>query len=127
MGEYLMPTRDLTEETFNSTVTDNDIMFIEFWASCCGLCRMFALVYENVSEVNSDIVFAKVNTEDHPALAGDFQISSIPTVMAIREGVVLYAEPGALSKKALEDLILAVRHIDMDEVRQSLASEEAGE
>lgn len=121
-----MSTIALTEETFNSTVTDNDIVLIDFWASWCGPCRTFAPVYENVSEDNSDIVFAKVDTEDQPALAGAFQISSIPTLMAIREGVVLYSQAGALPEQALTQLVQAVRDVNMDEVRATIAAEQAG-
>ena len=120
-----MSTIALTEETFNSTVTDNDIVLIDFWASWCGPCRTFAPVYENVSEANSDIVFAKVDTEDQPALAGAFQISSIPTLMAIREGVVLYSQAGALPEQALTQLVQAVRDVNMDEVRATIAAEQA--
>jgi thioredoxin 1 len=120
-----MSTIALTEETFNSTVTDNDIVLIDFWASWCGPCRTFAPVYENVSEDNSDIVFAKVDTEDQPALAGAFQISSIPTLMAIREGVVLYSQAGALPEQALTQLVQAVRDVNMDEVRATIAAEQA--
>jgi thioredoxin 1 len=120
-----MSTIALTEDTFNSTVTDNDIVLIDFWASWCGPCRTFAPVYENVSEDNSDIVFAKVDTEDQPALAGAFQISSIPTLMAIREGVVLYSQAGALPEQALTQLVQAVRDVNMDEVRATIAAEQA--
>jgi len=120
-----MSTIALTEETFNTTVTDNDIVLIDFWASWCGPCRTFAPVYENVSEDNSDIVFAKVDTEDQPALAGAFQISSIPTLMAIREGVVLYSQAGALPEQALTQLVQAVRDVNMDEVRATIAAEQA--
>lgn len=122
-----MATVDLTADTFRETVEDNGTVFVDFWAAWCGPCRMFAPVYEEASEANPDIVFAKVDTEDQRQLASDFKISSIPTLMAIRDGVVLYSQPGALPKANLEELITAVRNVDMDKVRADLAQQTAGE
>ena len=118
-----MATVELTADTFRSTIEDNATVFVDFWAEWCGPCRMFAPVYEEVSEANPDIVFAKVDTEDQRQLAADVQIRSIPTLMAIRDGVVLYSQPGALPKGNLEELVSAVRNVDMDKVRADLAAE----
>ena len=122
-----MSTIALTEETFSATVSGHDIVLVDFWASWCGPCRGFAPVYESVSEANPDIVFAKVDTEDQPGLAGAFRISSIPTLMAIREGVVLYSQAGALPEQALAQLVQAVRDVDMDEVRATIAAEQSAQ
>jgi thioredoxin 1 len=119
-----MATQELTEQTFADTVGSNEIVLIDFWASWCGPCRTFAPVYENVSQDNPDIVFAKVDTEAEEGLAGYFQISSIPTLMAIRDGVVLYSQAGALPQSALENLVQAVRDVDMEDVRKQLAKNE---
>lgn len=116
-----MATLELTEQTFADTVSGNDIVLVDFWASWCGPCRTFAPVYENVSQDNPDIVFAKVDTEAEQGLAGYFQISSIPTLMAIRDGVVLYSQAGALPQPALENLVQAIRDVDMDDVRAKIA------
>ena len=120
-----MTTIALTEETFAPTVQGSPIVLVDFWAAWCGPCRQFAPVFEKVSDAHADIVFAKVDTEAEPGLAQVFQISSIPTLMAIRDGVVLYSQAGALPEQALEQLIQAVRDADMDEVRASIAEEKA--
>ncbi|MHC8496539.1 MAG: thioredoxin [Actinomycetes bacterium] len=121
----MMSTVALSEATFNSTIADNEIVFVDFWASWCGPCRTFAPVFETVSEANPDIVFAKVDTEAEPALAQAFAISSIPTLMAIRDGVVLFSQPGALPEQALTQLVEAIRDVDMVEVQASVAAERA--
>ncbi len=122
-----MTTVALTESTFSDTLTQNSIVLVDFWASWCGPCRTFAPVFESVSEVNPDIVFGKVDTEAQPDLASAFSISSIPTLMAIRDGVVLYSQAGALPEQALTQLVDAVRGVDMDEVRASIAAEQDGQ
>ena len=118
-----MATTDITEATFNDTVSGNEIVLIDFWAAWCGPCRQFAPTYEKVSEANPDIVFAKVDTEAEQQLAGAFNITSLPTLMAIREGVVLYANPGALPEAQLAGLVAKVREVDMNDVRAQVAAQ----
>lgn len=117
-----MATVDLTMDTFRDTVEGNETVFIDFWAAWCGPCRMFAPVYDQVSAEHPDVVFAKVDTEAQQALAANFNIQAIPTLMAIRDGVVLYSQAGALGKNALEDLVSKVLEVDMDDVRATIAA-----
>ncbi|PZM96844.1 MAG: thioredoxin [Actinobacteria bacterium] len=117
-----MATVELTSANFESTTNKEGIVLVDFWASWCGPCLRFAPVFERASEKHTDIVFAKVNTETEPELAAKFDIQSIPTVMAIRDGIIVFAQPGALPESALENLIEQVRALDMDDVRKRLAA-----
>jgi thioredoxin len=116
-----MATVELTAENFGPVVEDGGLVLVDFWASWCGPCRMFAPVFERVSERHPDAVFGKVDTEAQSGFAAGFGISSIPTLMIIRDKVVLYAQPGALPEQALEQLITQARELDMDQVRAGLA------
>ncbi|MHB1247105.1 MAG: thioredoxin [Sulfuriferula sp.] len=122
-----MATLDLTQENFESTVLENDFVIIDFWAPWCGPCRAFAPTYDQVSENHPDIIFAKVNTEVEQAIAGSFQIRSIPTLMVFREKVIVYSQPGSLPASGLEDLIAKVRELDMVQVHKEIAEEQAGQ
>jgi thioredoxin 1 len=118
-------TVELNSQNFKETVDRAGTVFIDWWAPWCGPCRSFAPIYENVAEKNADITFAKVNTEDHPDLAGMFQIQAIPTLMVFRDGIPLFAQPGALPASALENLIQQVKALDMEQVRKEIAARES--
>ena len=122
-----MPTTTLTAGDFEKTVTENDIVFVDFWAEWCGPCRQFGPTYEKASEANPDIVFGKVDTEAEQQLAAAANITSIPTLMAFREGILVFAQPGALPPPALNQVITAVRDLDMEDVRAQVAAHEHGE
>jgi thioredoxin 1 len=120
-----MATLPLTEESFEPTVTQEGIVLVDFWASWCGPCRMFAPVYEKASETHDDITFASIDTEAEQMLAGALQISSIPTLMAFRDGILVFRQAGALPAPALEELITAVRGLDMEDVRKHATEQDA--
>ncbi|WP_313409901.1 thioredoxin family protein [Aeromicrobium sp.] len=122
-----MTTINLTADTFQETVTRDGITLVDWWAGWCGPCMQFAPVYEAASEQHADITFAKIDTEAEQELSAAVQISSIPTLMAFRDGVLLYAQPGALPANALEEIISQVKALDMDQVRREIAAQEAGD
>ena len=119
-----MSTVDLTAETFESTIRDNGIVLVDFWAAWCGPCRQFAPTFEQASEAHQDVVFAKVDTEAEQELAGMANITSIPTLMAFRDKILVFSQPGALPAPALEQVITAVKDLDMDDVRRQLDEQE---
>jgi len=122
-----MATVELTGENFEDIIQNNEFVMVDFWAPWCGPCRSFAPVYEQASENNADIVFAKVNTEEEQTLAGHFQIRSIPTLMIFREQVIIFAQPGALPGAALDQLIEQARGLDMAEVHKQIAEAQENE
>lgn len=120
-----MATIDLTRQSFEQTVRPEGIVLVDWWAEWCGPCRVFAPVFEAASEKHPDITFAKIDTEAQQDLAAAARIMSIPTLMAFRDGVLVFSQPGALPGDALELVIQAVRDLDMDDVRQQLATQQA--
>ncbi len=118
---------NLTEANFNETTENNPILVIDFWAPWCGPCVQFAPTFEEVANEYPDIAFGKVNTEEEQGIAGYFNIQSIPTVMIIREGVIVFSQPGMLPKEALKDVIEQVQALNMDDVRAEIAKQQEGD
>lgn len=122
-----MATIDITEDTFEQTVTGEGIVFVDAWAEWCGPCKQFAPTYENASEQHPDATFAKLDTEANEQLAAALEIQAIPTLMAFRDGILVYREAGALPPAAFEDLIGQVKGLDMDDVRKQIAEQNAAQ
>jgi thioredoxin 1 len=122
-----MPTVALTLESFEQTILEGGTVFVDFWAAWCGPCRQFAPNYEAAAEANPDLTFAKVDTEDQQQLAAAMNITSIPTIMAFKDGIGVFAQAGALPRPMLDELISQVRALDMEQVRADLARQEAEE
>ncbi|MCK5740274.1 thioredoxin [bacterium] len=119
-----MATISISMQNFEETVQNNDIVLIDFWAPWCGPCKMFGPIFEKISEKNTDIVFAKNNTEEAPELGGNFGVQAIPTLAIFRENIMVFKQAGMLPENALEDLIKQVRALNMDDVRAQIAEQE---
>ncbi len=122
-----MATVNLTKDTFEETIVNNDIVLVDFWADWCGPCKMFAPTYEKVSENHEGVVFAKVDTEAEQELAAYFQIRSIPTLMIFRDKIIIFSEAGALPESGFRELVTKAGELDMDEVRRQVAEQSAGQ
>jgi len=122
--EFMMATVELTHDNFKDTITNNDIVIVDFWAPWCGPCKSFAPTYEATSEKHEDVVFAKINTEAEQELGASFQIRSIPTLMIFREQIVIFSQAGALPASALEEIIAKTKELDMDQVRKEVAEQQ---
>lgn len=122
-----MATANLTLDNFEATVSKDGIVIVDFWAAWCGPCRAFAPVFEAASETHPDITFAKVDTEAEQQLAAGFRITSIPTLMVFRDGIIVFAQPGALAAPQLEQVIAGTRDLDMDDVRKQIAEQQKQE
>jgi thioredoxin 1 len=120
-----MATINVGEKEFEALIAESPIVFVDFWAEWCGPCKMFGPVFEAASEKHPDVVFAKVDTEAEQSLAGAAGITSIPTLMAFRDGILLFRQPGALPAPSLEELIGAIKAADMEEIKKEVAAQEA--